>query len=108
MGLFFKKKTEVAKNANDEEMLKTFGPRIQAMIVLAQTEEAKKELANLKNKIEYMNVSPKPEIQKIDKKIDNALGDLKVSVIKNIDLEQLKQEINLILAQVAEREAYYF
>lgn len=108
--MFGKKKKTVVHNLHDEEIVKKFPYMVESLIEITDNEEIKNLLVDLKNKVEYLNVSPKPEIEKIDKKIKNQLEDLKIIIVKNKkeQLESIKMGIKEVSVLIIERESLYF
>lgn len=108
--MFGKKKKTAESNLMSEEVIKKFPYMVETLIVTTENEEIKKLLKELKSKVEYLNVSPKPEVAKMDKKIKNALEDLKILIVKNKkdQTESIKMAIKEITVLVIERESIYF
>lgn len=110
--MFWKKKPTVVKNAADSDKVKENAGNIGVIGVHLEkitNEEIKAEYEKLKHIADYAATSPKESILKLDKKISNAIGDLKILVSTTTPAEEkvLKSLIE-IRALYAEREAIYF
>lgn len=110
--MFWKRKSTVAKNEIDADKVKENAGTIAVIGVHLEkinNEEIKKEYEALKHIADYAPVSPKEAINKMDKKIANAIGDLKILVSTTTPApEKVLKSLIEIRALYKEREAIYF
>lgn len=108
---FFKKKHTVDKNKESKELVSAIAGKAKALVVLATNENNKKQLEELANQVEYMDVSPKEEVKKIDRKISDLLDDMKIQLTRSerkgsdAELDKLIKEIQV---KLVERKTAYF
>ena len=94
---------------NDREMIEKNSKDIDTLLVLAKDEEFKVELKKLQEQIKYIIPLPESKAGDYDKKIKNAISDLKIELVKDKDDEKAVAKINALLRDlkllVAERKA---
>ena len=106
---FFKKKKESVKNTEDRELIEMNSKMVDALIVLSSNEEFDEQLKDLKEKLKYLVPSTDEKVLKGDKKIKEALQDLKIALSKNGDVEENAKVKNLfkdVEVLIAERNMY--
>lgn len=100
-------KNDVDLNFEDKKIVESFSPRLNVLLTITDNEEVKKSLLELNDAIEYLPVSPKTEVLKIDNKIMNSLDDLKIALIENRDNIEILKLIKSISILIAERRVIY-
>lgn len=92
-------------NNESEQLINSNAQTVCVLIELNNNDAIESELRDLKMKLESLASSPNDEIKKIDKKIKNALDDLKIALIKSKDENDTKkvyaclQDVNVLIAQ---------
>lgn len=109
--LFFKKKKAAEKNQDDRNVIETATALINPLIALAEKDaEIIADLKALQEKVKYMIPSSDSKVVSLDKKIQNAISDFKVTMVKKED-EALKKAvadfIRDVEVMIAERNAYW-
>ena len=106
MGLFKKKKTAKQQVLNDISLIKENSQFIGVLLVYAkEDEQLSKELTALQEKIKYLNPCDNEEILKMDGKIKDKLGDLKIFMNKGSQknnfsgFEPFLRDIELLIAE---------
>lgn len=80
---FFKKNKIAARIKEDRELIEQNGKYVSSLIVLAQdNEEFVKKLKLLQETLKYLIGSGNEKVKEYDKKIKDALGDLRVMLVK--------------------------
>ncbi len=97
----------MVQNDKDNEHVSKFAARVDVLITMASDEDVIKSLKDLKNKIEYLSVSPKKEVISLDKKIGDALDDLKILISKSKEKEDVLGAIKEIQVKIKHRETIY-
>lgn len=113
MGLFglFRKKTTVKANENDRQVIEEFAAKVDVLLAIAPNEICVEKLREFREKVEYLSVSPKSDVLKLDKKISDALDDLKILLSKHKKdkkiIRQSNKAIKNIEILVAQRAIIY-
>lgn len=95
---FFKKKPIADKTLDDRNLISTTEKTVDSLIVLArQSEEFKKRLQHVQEKIKYL--TPSVGGMEYDKKIKNAIDDLRIVLVK-AENGELPQKANNLLTQI--------
>lgn len=107
---FFKKKmTSRQKTVNDIMLIKSNMQAIDVLIAYAEDNAIIKErLLKLQEKIKYLNPIDKDNIQSLDKKIGNKIGDLKIELSKDsnkVDFERVQNALKELEIAVVERQS---
>ena len=107
--LFFKKKNNAEKNANDREMIEANAKALDTLLVLVKDENLKVEIKKIQEQVKYVIALPESKAIDYEKKIKNAIGDLKIELVKGKDDEKSVAKVQSLLADikllVAERKA---
>lgn len=106
MGLFFHKKNAADKTSEDRNLISENERSIDALIVLAEetkNEDIENEFKQIKEKLKYLIASDNEKIIDFDKKIKNAIEDLRIVLIKDdgeltSKAEKLILQLKLIIA----------
>ena len=109
MGLFglFKKKTTVTANESDSGLVEKFPAKMDVLIASASSEESCEKLRAFRAKVEYLSVSPKEEVLKLDRKINDALDDLKIVLAKKESDDKIDDGIKNLEILLAQRAVIY-
>ena len=100
---FFKKKrnNDFQANLDDGDLVNQIHGGLKSIMVRAGTEDVKEEAQKIFTRIEYMPVSPKPSVAKIDQKIINQLSEVNVVLNKDANAAEkalaILQEIDILL-----------
>ena len=107
--LFFKKKTNQVKNTNDREMIESNANSMETLLILAKDEEVKVELKKMLEQIKYIIALPDAKAMDYDKKIKNAISDIKIELVKDKDDEKAIAKVQSLMRDlkllIAERKA---
>ena len=107
MCLFRRRKNLTEINKKDREMIVVNEKSFETLLILAKDEDFKNKIKAVQNKVKYLIPSTNDKVLNYDKKIKDAIDDLKISLTKdgstesNNKLEKLLQEIEIL---VSERE----
>ena len=106
----FRRKNLTENNKKDREMISLNEKSFETLLILAKEDEFKDKIRAVQNKVKYLIPSTNDKVFNYDKKIKEAIGDLKISLTKdgsvetNNKLEKLLQEIEIL---IAERETVF-
>ena len=107
--LFFKKKTNNVKNNNDREIIEANASAMEPLFVLAKDEELKAEFKKIQEQIKYIIALPDSKAMDYDKKIKNAISDIKIELVKDKNDEKAVAKIQSLISDlkllIAERKA---
>lgn len=101
----FKKKTNAESNMTDRELVEKNSRTIDVLIELNRNEEFEAELRNVQETLKYLQPSTNHKIYEADKKIKNAIGDLKIALNKvsddepNKKVEALMRDLKVAIAE---------
>ena len=97
-------KTTVEKNNDDDDVIKKNANEIGMLIALAEEsdEAIKEKLKQLKHTADFVSVSPKSGVLKVDQKIAGAIAELKMLLSK-----QEKTTVEIILGKIKDIEVLY-
>ena len=96
MCFFRKKKTTTKLIAEDRELIATNQKSIETLITLSTNEEFDETLKKLQEQLKYLVPSRSEKTLKYDKKIKDALEDLKIALTKNGDAEDNKKVPSIV------------
>ncbi|MBQ8302640.1 MAG: hypothetical protein IJX97_03715 [Clostridia bacterium] len=100
----FKKKSNGVKNGEDRELIDRNYKLVEALIVLSSDEELTEQLGDVKEKLKYLTPSENPKVYDADKKITNAIQDMKILLTKEA-VPKAKTALKELLVLVAERNS---
>lgn len=102
---FRKKKNKVTVAANDKSDVQAAYARAKHVAALADGgSEVQKRLESLAEELKYLAPSSKAEVVKTDKKIENAVDDLRAMVVGKKEEAKILDEIKEIDALVVYRK----
>lgn len=108
MFFFKKKKDTVVENRDDEDLINQIHGGLKSVVVRASGQEVKDFANELFRRIEYIPVSPKSQVHKVDQKIINQLSECAVVLNKDPNNSEkamaVLKEIEILLIQ---REVAY-
>ena len=107
--MFFKRKENniCVNNKNDSFYVDSFPIMVDIALELTKNENIIKKLNELKFSLEYLSVSPKEKIIKIDEDIKNKLEELKKGLLENNHEADILNLIVSIRVLIKEREMFY-
>ena len=86
--MFFKKKSETQKIVEIKHELENMAASMDVLISLAKDNaELVDVLEEIQGKVKYFNPTQDKDVQALDKKINNKLGDLKIDISKGKNKE---------------------
>ena len=100
----FKKKSSGVKNSEDRELIERNYRLVDALIVLSSDEELTEQLGDVKEKLKYLTPSENSKVYDMDKRITNAIQDMKILLTKDA-VPKAKTALKEILVLVAERNS---
>ena len=98
---FFHKKSKGEKTKEDNELISQNARSIEALLVLASgegAEEFKAELKKLQEDLKYLVPSESDKVKDFDKKIKNAIEDLRIELVKGDG--EIKEKAQRLLKQI--------
>ena len=101
---FFRKKRVSEKVATDRDLVSANERAVEALLVLAENnEQLQGELKALKEKLKYLTPSEEGKILDFDKKIKNLIEDMRIALVKadgetNKKVENALTQIKLAIA----------
>lgn len=98
---FFHKKSKGEKTKEDKELISQNARSIEALLVLASgegAEEFKAELKKLQEDLKYLVPSESDKVKDYDKKIKNAIEDLRIELVKGDG--EIKEKAQRLLKQI--------
>lgn len=110
MSLFglFKKKSKGEKNKIDFDLVQTNYKYVETLKVLAKNEDdstVEDKLTEIQNKLQFLIPSDNDKIKDYDKKIKNALEDVKIALVKDKADAKVLTLIKEVELAIAERNA---
>ncbi len=100
----FKKKSNGTKNGEDRELIDRNYKLVEALIVLSTDDELTEQLGDVKEKLKYLTPSENSKVYDADKKISNAIQDMKILLTKEA-IPKAKTALKELLVLVAERNS---
>lgn len=104
MCFFRKKKTSMKQITEDRNLILTNQKTIETLITISQNSEFTEVLKKLQEQLKYLTPSRSEKIFSYDKKIKDAIEDLKIALTKNGDAEsnakalKILQDIKVLIA----------
>ncbi|MBQ8725850.1 MAG: hypothetical protein IJY84_01965 [Clostridia bacterium] len=106
---FFKKKTNAEKNKNDRDMIEANSKMMEALIVLTDNADLKAEFKAIEEQIKYIIPLVDDKAAEMDKKIKNAISDIKIELVKDRADDKATAKLNGLVKDlkvlIAERKA---
>lgn len=101
----FKKKTKVQIAAQDKVDIQAVYARAKQIAALADADsEVAKRVAAVAEELKYFAPSSKPEVVKVDRKLESAVDDLRPMIVGKKPEEKILDEIHEIDALVVYRK----
>lgn len=95
--MFFKKKKSLTEtNREDRKLIESNAKSFETLLILSKNESFKKELTRVQGKVKFLTPSTIEKVFNFDKKIKEAIGDLKISLTKDGDTESNLKAIKLL------------
>lgn len=103
----FKKKSNGEKNKIDFDLVQANYKYVETLKVLAQGGDAavEEKLTEIQNKLQFLMPSDNDKVKDYDKKIKNALEDVKIALVKDKADAKILSLIKEVEVAVAERNA---
>lgn len=106
---FFKKKTNAEKNKNDRDMIEANSKMMEALIVLTDNADLKADFKAIEEQIKYIIPLVDDKAAEMDKKIKNAISDIKIELVKDRADDKATAKLNGLVKDlkvlIAERKA---
>lgn len=100
------RKKDSLKTSEDGELIDHNYKSIDSILALVNNNETiKKELTEIREKLRFLIPSPKSEIYKFDKKIQDEIGEMRIACVKEKDSEKITEYMAQIKLLIADRNA---
>ena len=104
----FKRKSKTEKNTVDYDLVSSNYKYVDTLLVLAKDGEdptIEEKLTAIKNKLQFLIPSPEDKVKDYDKKIKNALEDVKIALVKDKADAKVKSLLLDLELAIAERNS---
>ena len=104
----FKRKSKTEKNTVDYDLVSSNYKFVDTLLVLAKDGEdptIEEKLTAIKNKLQFLIPSPEDKVKDYDKKIKNALEDVKIALVKDKADAKVKSLLLDLELAIAERNS---